>query len=195
MHTQPNDPYNYARVNPPPSVVIDGGGYVGRKPLQTGRLPHGGTVNRMMGAFRKPGTTDEVTEHYRINDKFYFGGLDTIPPNLMDPQIYPFGPAIKELPVARSWLGLDHVPAVQIEEQNNFIGNSTWPMIWHTYLLKGSMKLKNGQTDTVYGLVSSRQTDFFSNWDTMDWLWWDADGPLGDIRTLCDFGLIDVNNF
>ena len=195
MHTHPNDPYNYARLNPPPPVVIDGGGYVGRKPLPTGRLPHGGTVNRMMGAFRKPGTTDEITQHYRINDKFYFGGLDTIPSNLMDPQTYPFGPAIKELPVARNWLGLDHVPAVQIEEQNNFIGNSTWPMIWHTYLLKGSMKLKNGQTETVYGLVSSRQTDFFSNWSTMDWKWWDADGPMGDIRTLCDYGLIDVNSF
>ena len=75
MHTHPNDPYNYARVNPPPSVVIDGGGYVGREPLPTGRLPHGGTVSRMMGAFRKPGTTDEITEHYRINDEFYFGGF------------------------------------------------------------------------------------------------------------------------
>jgi hypothetical protein len=208
MHTHPNDPYNYARVNPPPSVVIDGGAYVGREPLPTGRLPHGGTVSRMMGAFRKPGTTDEITEHYRINDKFYFGGLDTIPSSLMDPQTYPFGPAIKELLVARNWLGLDHVPAVQIEEQNNFIGNSKWPMIWHTYLLKGSMKLKNGQTETVYGLVSSRQTEFLDSWTTregdswttdswatMEGTWWDADGPLGDIRTLCDFGLIDVNNF
>jgi hypothetical protein len=194
MYTHLNDPYNYGRVDPPPSVVVDGGGYVGRYPLPTGRLPHGGTVSRMMGAFRKAGTTDEITEHYRIDNKFYFGGLDTIPSNLMDPQTYPFGPAIKELLVARNWLGLDHVPAVQIEEQNNFIGNSTWPMIWHYYLLKGSMKLKNGQTETVYGLVSSRQTEFFTNWSTIERMWWDADGPLGDIRTLCDFGLIDVNN-
>ena len=28
----------------------------------------------------------------------------------------------------------------------------------------------------------------------MQRMWWDADGPLGDIRTLCDFGLIDVND-
>jgi hypothetical protein len=207
MHTHPDDPYNFGRVDPPPPVVIDGGGYVGREPLPTARLPHGGTVSRMMGAFRKPGTTDEITEHYRINNEFYFGGLDTIPSNLMDPQTYPFGPAIKELLVARNWLGLDHVPAVQIEEQNNFIGNSKWPMIWHYYLLKGSMKLKNGQTETVYGLVSGRQTEFLDSWTTregdswttdswatMEGTWWDADGPLGDIRTLCDFGLIDVNN-
>jgi hypothetical protein len=195
MYTHPNDPYNYNQVDPPPPVVIDGGSYVGRDPLPTGRLPHGGTVSRMMGAFRKPGTTDGITEHYRIDNKFYFGGLDTIPSNLMDPQTYPFGPAIKELLNARNWLGLDHVPAVQIEEQNNFIGNSTWPMIWHYYLLKGSMKLKDGRVETVYGLVSSRQDEFFTNLSTMEHMWWDADGPLGDIRTLCDFGLIDVNNF
>ena len=113
----------------------------------------------------------------------------------MDPQTYPFGPAIKELLNARNWLGLDHVPAVQIEEQNNFIGNSTWPMIWHYYLLKGSMKLKDGRVEAVYGLVSSRQDEFFTNLSTMEHMWWDADGPLGDTRTLCDFGLIDVNNF
>jgi hypothetical protein len=132
----------------------------------------------MMGAFRKPGTTDEITEHYRIDNKFYFGGLDVIPSNLMDPQTYPFGPAIKELLNARNWLGLDHVPAVQIEEQNNFIGNSTWPMIWHYYLLKGSMRLKDGRVETVYGLVSSRQTQFFTNWSTLENMWWDADGPM-----------------
>jgi hypothetical protein len=195
MHTPPNDPYNYQRVAPPPSIVIDGGGYVGREPLPTARLPHGGTVSRMMGAFRKPGTTDEITEHYRIEDKFYFGGIDSIPADYMDPQVFPFGPAIKELLGARSELGLDHVPVVQIEEQNNFIGNSTWPMIWHYYLLKGSTRLRDGKVDTVFGLVSSRQHGFFESWPTMERTWWDADGPLGDVRTLCDFGLIDVNNF
>ncbi|MEM2936475.1 MAG: hypothetical protein QW231_04780 [Candidatus Bathyarchaeia archaeon] len=193
MHTHLGDPYNYGRLDAPESEVVDGGVWLGRQPLATGRLPHGGTETRMMGAFRRPGTTDGVTEHYRIDGRFYFGGMGAMPEELMDPRIYPFGPAIKELLVARGRLGLDHVPVVQIEEQNNFIGTSRWPMIWHSYLLRGMMRLGDGRTETVYGLVSSRQTEFFDNWATMEGTWWDAEGPLGDIRTLCDYGLIDVS--
>jgi len=148
----------------------------------------------MMGACGQSETTDDITQYYRINNTFYFGGAETIPEESMHPDVYPFGPAIKELLVAQNKLELKQVPAVQIDTQNNFIGYSTWPMIWHYYKLKGSMRFPDGGDETVYGLVSSRQTLFFDYWPTVERMWWDADGPLGDTRMLCDYGLIDLSN-